>query len=431
MKETEKIRNMPKVNKPRKKNMKKVMIAYSIGIIILIYFVYCIIQLVKQPTDVIAIENGNLSEEENAVGYVIREEMVVQGDNYKNGMVQIKAEGERVAKDNPIFRYYSNNEEALIKKIQELDIKIQEAMSNESKLPSSDMKLLENQIQEKLIELETLNDIQKIREYKKDINTKITKKAKIAGDLSPSGSYIRKLIEERSSYENRLNSGSEYINAPMSGIVSYRIDGLENVLTPNCFSTLNSKMLKDLNLKTGEIVASSEESGKIVNNFEGYIATILQSENAKKIQVGDNVTLCLSNSEEISAEVVYLIEEENTRLVVFKITSGLELLANYRKITFDIIWWSYSGLKVPNTALISQKREVENQEQNTLYYVIRNRAGYTDQIPVKVLKQNSSYSIITNYQSTELKEKWGYNESELRNLKSIVLHDEIIVHPKT
>ena len=337
MKKAEKIRNMPKVNKPRKKNMKKVMIAYSIGIIILIYFVYCIIQLVKQPTDVIAIENGNLSEEENAVGYVIREEMVVQGDNYKNGMVQIKAEGERVAKDNPIFRYYSNNEEALIKKIQELDIKIQEAMSNESKLPSSDMKLLENQIQEKLIELETLNDIQKIREYKKDINTKITKKAKIAGDLSPSGSYIRKLIEERSSYENTLNSGSEYINAPMSGIVSYRIDGLESILTPNCFSTLNSKMLKDLNLKTGEIVASSEESGKIVNNFEGYIATTLQSENAKKVQVGDNVTLCLSNSEEISAEVVYLIEEENTRLVVFKITSGLELLANYRKITFDIM----------------------------------------------------------------------------------------------
>ncbi|MBO5478487.1 MAG: hypothetical protein J6A04_02055 [Clostridia bacterium] len=165
-------------------------------------------------------------------GYVIREEMVVQGDNYKNGMVQIKAEGERVAKDDPIFRYYSNNEETLVKKIEELDIKIQEAMANETNLFSSDMKLLENQIQEKLIELEKLNDIQKITEYKKDINTKITKKAKIAGELSPSGSYIRKLIEERSSYEKTLNSGSEYINAPMSGIVSYRVDRIRE-----CFNT--------------------------------------------------------------------------------------------------------------------------------------------------------------------------------------------------
>ncbi len=67
MKKTGKIRNMPKGNQSKKKNMKKVTIAYGIGIILLIYFVYCIIQLIKQPTNVIAIENGNLSEEENAV----------------------------------------------------------------------------------------------------------------------------------------------------------------------------------------------------------------------------------------------------------------------------------------------------------------------------------------------------------------------------
>lgn len=266
----------------RKKNMKKVTIAYIIGIVILVYFVYCIIQLIRQPTDVIAIENGNLSEEENAVGYVIREEIVVQGDNYKNGIAQIKAEGEKVAKGDPVFRYYSNNEETLVKKIQELDIKIQEAMANETGIFNTDMKLLENQIQEKLIELEKLNDVQKIAEYKKDIISKITKKAKIAGEKSPQGSYIKKLIDERSSYENSLNSGSEYINAPMSGIVSYRVDGLEKVLTPDSFSTINTNFLEELKLKTGEIVATSSESGKIVNNFEGYIATSLKSRKAKE-----------------------------------------------------------------------------------------------------------------------------------------------------
>ena len=288
--------NIPNTENIRKKNKKKVVIAYAISAIILIYFVYSIIQLIKQPTDVIAIENGNLSEEENAVGYVIREETVLQGNNYKNGMVQIKAEGERVAKGDPVFRYYSNNEETLIKKIQELDIKIQEAMENEKGIYSGDIKLLETQIQEKLIELETLNDIQKISEYKKDINTKITKKAKIAGERSPQGSYIRKLIDERSSYENTLNSGSEYINATSSGIVSYRVDGLESILTPDSFSSLNTKLLQDLKLKTGEIVSSSGENGKIINNFEGYIVTTINSEKAMQAKVGDDVTLRLSNS---------------------------------------------------------------------------------------------------------------------------------------
>lgn len=421
MKKTGKINNkdMPK------KNMKKITIAYIIGLVILVYFVYAIIQLIKQPTDVFAIENGSLSEEESAIGYVIRDEIVVQGDNYKNGMIQIKTEGERVAKGDSIFRYYSNNEENLIKKIQELDIKIQEAMENETDIFSSDMKLLEKQIQENLIEVSTLKDVQKIAEYKKDINTKITKKAKIAGDLSPSGSYIKKLIEERSSYEKTLNSGAEYVTAPESGIVSYRVDGLENVLTPDSFSTLNKKFLEDLKLKTGEIVATSEESGKIINNFEGYIATSLESEKAKEASVGNSVKLRLSNAEEITAKIEYIIDEEDSRLIILKITNGLELLANYRKITFDIIWWSYSGLKVPNNALL---KETKNGQD--FYSIVRNRMGYTDKIAVRILKQNSTYSIITNYTSEELKTQLGYTDEEVKQAKSIVIYDEVVINPK-
>ena len=44
-------------------------------------------------------------------GYVIRDEVVVKGNQYKNGMEQIKSEGEKVAKNENVFRYYSKNEE--------------------------------------------------------------------------------------------------------------------------------------------------------------------------------------------------------------------------------------------------------------------------------------------------------------------------------
>ena len=414
-----------KKDKVQKINMKKVRMVYIIGLIILVYFVYSIIQLIKQPTDIFMIENGSLSEEESAVGYVIRKETVVQGDNYKNGMIQIKTEGERVAKGDSIFRYYSNNEETLVKKIQELDVKIQDAMSNQTDVFSSDMKVLDSQIEDKLVEVAKLKDVQKISEYKKDITTRITKKAKIAGDLSPSGSYIKRLIEERTGYENSLNSGSEYINAPESGIVSYRVDGLENVLTPESFSTLNKEFLEDLKLKTGEIVATSEESGKIIDNFEAYIATSLESDFAKKIQVGDNVKLRLSNFQEVTANVDYIIEEGKSKLVIFKINNGLDLLASYRKITFDIIWWNYSGLKVPNEALKSK-----NVNGKDIYYITRNRMGYTDEIEVKVLKQNSSYAIISNYTNDELKNDLGYDETKIRQAKTIVIHDEVIINHK-
>ncbi len=419
-----------KIKAVPRKNMKKVTFFYVVSLIVLVYFVYAIIQLIKQPTDIFMIETGSLSEEESAVGYVIRKETVVQGNNYKNGMMQIKTDGERVAKGDPVFRYYSNNEETLVAKIQELDIKIQEVMENMQDLLPTDMKLLEKQIEEKLAEVAYVKDVPKIAEYKKDINTKITKKAKIAGEKSPAGSYLKKLIEERSSYENSLNSGAEYVNAPESGIVSYRVDGLESILTPESFSILNKKFLEDLKLKTGEIVASNDESGKIIDNFESYIATSLESDNAKSAKVGDSVKLRLSNAEEIKATIEYIVEEENSKLIIFKISNGLEMLANYRKITLDVIWWNYSGLKVPNNALVKEIATAGEKAGKEIYYIIRNRMGYTDKILVKVLKQNSSYAVITNYTSEELKEQLGYTTDEVKQAKNIVLHDEIIINPK-
>ena len=122
----------------------------------------------------------------------------------------------------------------------------------------------------------------KIEEYKNDINTYITKKSKIAGDLSKAGSYIKGLIQEREEYQSKLKSMSEYVNAPMSGVVSYRVDGLEEELTPESFDKLNNKYLEGLNLKTGQIVATSKQMGKVINNYECYIATIMDSKEAKE-----------------------------------------------------------------------------------------------------------------------------------------------------
>ena len=225
---------------------KKKIIIYIVLFIMLIYIFYTIYLLIKQPTNIFTVEEGKLYQEETVVGYVIRDEKVVKGQNYKNGMEQIKLEGEKVATNEKIFRYYSNNEENLKQKVAELDQKIQEVMKSDTSLFSADMKLLENQIDEKVSNINKINDINKLEENKKEIDNLVKKKSRIAGDLSPKGSYLNQLIEERKKYENSLNSGAEYVTAPMSGIVSYRVDGLENVLTPNSFSSLNTKFLEEL-----------------------------------------------------------------------------------------------------------------------------------------------------------------------------------------
>lgn len=403
-----------------KKVNKKMLIMGIVLLAIVIYVAFVIFNLFLNPTDTVMIENGKLYMEEAATGYIIRDEEVVQGKNYKNGMLKIKNEGERVAKDEAIFRYYTSGEEELVKKIQDISLKIQEALENDANSPTGDIKVLEEQIDDKLNSLYDLNDVQKIKEYKKDINTYITKKAKIAGELSPSGSQIKKLYEERAAYEEQLNAGAEYVKAGRAGMVSYRVDGLENVLTPDTFSTLTAKTLEDLNLKTGQIISTSEECGKIIDNFSCYIAVILDSEQANAAQVGNDIKVRLSNSEEIPAEIYYIsTEEDGRKLIILKVEKYIQELISYRKISLDVIWWSSSGLKVPNSAI---------KYENDLAYVVRNRAGYLDKILVKVKKQNDKYAIVDNYDSDELKEM-GYTTQQIRSRYSISLYDELIINP--
>ena len=119
--------------KDNKKLAKKIAMIIC-SVLILVYAIIMIYKLIKNPSNTFLVENGKISYEESTVGYIIRDETIVEGNNYKNGIVPIKEDGEKVAKGESIFRYSSNNEDELNTKIKELDEKIQEAMSKENNM---------------------------------------------------------------------------------------------------------------------------------------------------------------------------------------------------------------------------------------------------------------------------------------------------------
>lgn len=403
-----------------KKHKRKILMLALLCIVV--YIIYVVVQLIKDPTDTVYVEMGQIQEEEMAVGYIIRDETVIKGDNYKNGIEQIKTEGEKVAKGEAIFRYYSNNEQNLVEKIAELDEKIDEAMAESDNLPSADTRALEEQIDSKIDQLYEESDLKVIQDRKQEILNNMTRKAKLTGELSPAGSYLQKLIDERSEYEKQLNSGEEQLTATESGLVSYRVDGYEEILTPEDFGKYTKEFLNDLNLKTGQIIPTSNESGKIIDNYYCYIVCVLDSDYARESEVGDEVKLRLPSGNEIEASIEYKTIEDDDYIITLKIEKGVEELISYRKISFSIIWWSASGLKVPNQAI-----STEEKAGNEISYVTRTRIGYEDKIIVKILKQNSRYAIVTKYTSEELKEL-GYTSQEILSMPNIAIYDEILIN---
>ena len=247
----------------KNKKFEKRHIIYIIFAVIVIYIFYSIFLLVRKPTDTVTINSGVVTLEESATGYIIREEQVLKGNNYKNGLTAIVSEGERAAKGQTIFRYSSGQEDEIKAKIEEVNLKLQDALAKQTVItPTTDIKNLEKQIDEKTQNLRNLTDIHTITEYKKEIEELASKKAKSVGALSQSGAYIQELTKQKEQYEAQLISDSEYITAPVSGVVSYRVDGLEDALSTNDLSNLTEEKLENLGLKTGKIISTSQEARK-------------------------------------------------------------------------------------------------------------------------------------------------------------------------
>ena len=409
---------MAKKEEKKSNNLIKILFTLFF-MVLLIVVVFNSTTILRNSTDIFVITNGSLLYEEQAEGYLIRDEVVLQGENYKNGMVQILTDGERAAKAEAIFRYYSNSEENILKRINELDLEINKYIAdNNLNIISSDIASLENQIESTVNLMYDLNYIQKIQENKNKIDAYISKKTQITGIKSPENSYVKTLTEQRINLEQELERGSETVYAPVSGLASYRVDGLEEILKTGDFNYLSTDLLDGFDLKVGATIPLSNEKGKIVNNFEAYIAVPINTEKSMSAKVGDKVAIRLTNSKEIDAQISYIKEEHNNRIIIFKITDDISELLEYRKISLDIIWWKYTGLKVSNSAL----NEYDNKT-----YVERQRAGYIEKILVKVLRQNDTYSIIENYNEEELK-NLGYSEKEIDNMSKIKLYDEILLH---
>ena len=128
----------------------------------------------------------------------------------------------------------------------------------------------------------------------------------------------------------------------------------------------------------------------------------------------------MSNNVEIPAQIINVINENDEQVVIIlEIGKQIEELVNYRKITFDLIWWDDSGLKVPNQAIV---------KIDQLNYVVRKRAGYYSKILVKVKKQANKYSIVEPYTTEELKDL-GFSNEEIAKYKKISIYDEVLLYP--
>lgn len=406
-------------------------IIISVSIILIVYLFIQLIFLLQKPTNSVLVRNGSLTNYEEVVGYIIRSEEIIDTSAFEGDRQMVISDASRVSKNSTIASYISDNQDELEEKITKLDIEIQDIMETQQLVYSADVKNIESEIQHSIYSVLEANDLYEIIQIKKQINSNLEKKASIVGELSPTGSKLNNLIEERMKYENKLSDSKKDLNADKAGLVSYRIDGYENVLTANSFSKLTISELEKIKINVNQIIPIDDTKVKMVNNFYTYLAIPMKSEESKNLKLNDTVKISFNGNlkDYDKASVEYISNEGDKRLVVLKTTSNTEMLTQYRKISFDIIWWNYEGLKVPNNAIYDKQIVDENTGEvyANLKAVKLEEAGYEKEVLVKVEKTVDEFSIIENYEDEELIEL-GIPENMTNSRYEISMYDEVILN---
>lgn len=415
----------------KKNNSNLIFVVLSLFIIMLVMLIIGIIRLVIQPTETTIVRNGELTKYEEVVGYVIRDEQVVDTSEYEGVMQKTLDDLTRVKNGGIIATYVSSSEQNLMKRIEDVDAKIQETMENQKTIYNNDAKALDANIQILLYDnLRNNKDITAINESKIKLNENIKKKAQIVGELSPVGSKLKELIDERTKYEKQINDAKKELYSPKAGLVSYRIDDFEEILTTDSISNLTIGALNSLKINSNQVIASSKTKVKVVDNFSCYIAIFMKSAESKEAKLDDKLYLRIENisNELIPATVEYISEEENGRLLFLKIENGVELLTKYRKLNLDVVWWNYSGLKLHKSLIGSKDVSTSNGNLiSNVNYVTIKKAGYEDVAYIKVIKEFGDYVIVDNYSDEEYLEL-GFTEEEIKNFVTLKLYNEVVVN---
>ena len=362
---------------------------------------------------------GKLSDEEQVDGIIIRSEEVLNVE--KGQKIQKRKENnEKVSKNEIVAKVSTQNEQDIMKRIEEVNKKIEQALSeNQINVNSAQNITINEKIERVLAHVSDTNFQSKIEEYDKEIKNSLYEKAKISGELTKEGSKLKNLIKEKENLEATLNSNTKNVISTSAGNISYIVDGYEQKLKADNFEYLTEDILKSVDIKRGTVLSVSDNKAKIIKDFNTYIACIVKKDRLKDVKRGKTLELNINNEYEALSMVEYIKDIDNSKSIVVFSTNKLSTeLSKYRKISLGIIWWSEVGLKVSNKAI----KKIEKQ-----HFVVKNKSGFTELIPVKLIKETEEYSLVSGYAS-KLRSK--QNSKELIDIPILQEFDEVILNPK-
>ena len=377
----------------------------AIAVALVIYFGFYVAKVFSEPYTTALAYTYTSNDSAEAVGILVRQETVLPA---QTGIVDVtRAEGEKVGVGQSVAQVYrdsqaQNNQadlEALADQIQLLEY------SSDGGVVDSAAKLDENILQAvtALHAASGVGDYNQLEDQARTLKSTVLKRGYVYGNGLGAEELSQKLNDLKSQYaalKQQTSSSTSSVRAPQSGVFSTLVDGYETAVTPQTVFQLTPASLSALLAGQGKEAGGG--MGKLITSTRWYFAAALPVSVAERLKEGSTATLRFSGDfdQDIDMRVDQVGQAEGDRsVVVFSTDRYLSQTTLLRQQTAELIFNSWSGLRIPKQALRMEKstytdKETGQEVQNNRLGVYALLGGRAEFKTVEVVTEGDDYYVV-------------------------------------
>lgn len=391
-------------------------LAAASAVIIAVFFAAEVYSLTTKTYSTQTAYEQTVLETVDAEMFVIRDETLLES-NASGTFVQVADNGERVSRGSTIAAFFTSETAAHnYVKIESLNsqLDVYEAIESQTRLENVDVEKLQNQAKtdfDDILDAVYNNDYSNLEELKLSYSENASKRQKSLGQSVDCSAKITEITDEISRLQKNVTPGS-IITAENSGYYVGSSDGFENLITVEEIDSLTADKLNSA-LKADKAEISENSIGKIINGYNWYIATVIDSAKAVGMSDGKSIKLVLGDSTDDTVQTtVYSLEtvKDNKTLIVFKCNLMNDKLASLRKVSGKVVIDEHTGLKISREAVRF------DEEGNAGVYV--RRANIVNFRSLNIIYSEESFVVAADTQDFK------------SDYKHLELYDEVIISGK-
>lgn len=374
------------------KNKAKNIFLAVVGVLIILYFVYQVIQMNSNPYKTELALERNIKNTVSTKAFIVRDEEYITTDNTSGTVVSIAEDGKRVASGDDVAVVFQNTESAAAYvRINELtkEIDYYNQLKNRvgigTNAPSSYSDLINNAC---------VNFISASRgeidsdyyDALTDFRDAITTRQLAVGEELSVDAKLAELEAELVSLQSKA-TGYTTVSSPNPGYYIGSVDGYENAISYDDVAELDCATINSL-LSSEKQQVSGNVMGKLVDEFDWYLLCTVPYNESGDIVVNKTVSVDVPNTAvgTIKCTVVYKGDKEDDSVaVILKCNIMNRNVANLRMESIDIITDEYTGIRISNKAI---------REEDGVKGVYVQRGNIISFKKINIIYSTEDYSII-------------------------------------